>query len=118
MLLISYLCVAIRSQLIRPGSRAEKRLDRTVHTNLVYTVWYKLNAKLAALRTFTLSVVRDRGYVDDSAVQAFLDAGFTKRQILEVILGVSQKVMSNYTKHLANTPVDTAFRKLEWKKAA
>lgn len=76
------------------------------------------NARLEALRTFTLSVVRNRGYVDDSAVQAFLDAGFTRRQILEVILGVSQKVMSNYTNHLANTPVDAPFRKLVWQKAA
>ena len=76
------------------------------------------NACLEALRTFTLSVVRDRGNVDDSAVQAFLDAGFTRRQILEVILGVSQKVMSNYTNHLANTPVDAPFRKLAWQKAA
>ena len=75
------------------------------------------NARLEALRTFTLSVVRDRGNVDDSAVQAFLDAGFTKRQILEVVLGVSQKVMSNYTNHLANTPVDAAFSKFEWQKA-
>ena len=72
------------------------------------------NARLEALRTFTLSVVRNRGYVDDSGVQAFLDAGFSKRQILEVILGVSQKVMSNYTNHLANTPVDAPFRKLVW----
>ena len=76
------------------------------------------NARLEALRTFTLSVVRNRGNVDDSAVQAFLDAGFTKRQILEVILGVSQKVMSNYTNHLANTRVDAPFRKLAWQKAA
>jgi len=76
------------------------------------------NDRLEALRTFTLSVVRDRGYVDDSAVQAFLDAGFTRRQILEVILGVSQKVMSNYTNHLANTPVDEPFRKLVWQKVA
>ena len=76
------------------------------------------NARLEALRTFTLSVVRNRGYVDDSEVQAFLDAGFTKRQILEVILGVSQKVMSNYTNHLANTPVDAPFVKFEWQKAA
>ena len=76
------------------------------------------NARLEALRTFTLNVVRGRGNVDDSAVQAFLDAGFTRRQILEVILGVSQKVMSNYTNHLANTPVDAPFRKLEWQKAA
>jgi len=76
------------------------------------------NAHLEALRTFTLNVVRGRGNVDDEAVQVFLDAGFTKRQILEVILGVSQKVMSNYTNHLANTPIDAPFRKLAWQKAA
>jgi len=74
------------------------------------------NARLEALRTFTLSVVRDRGNVDDHAVQAFLDAGFTRRQILEVILGVSQKVMSNYTNHLANTPVDAPFTKFDWQR--
>ena len=76
------------------------------------------NAHLEALRTFTLNVVRGRGNVDESAVQAFLDAGFTKRQILEVVLGVSQKVMSNYTNHLANTPVDPPFRKFAWQKKA
>jgi len=76
------------------------------------------NARLEALRTFTLSMVRDRGKVDERAVQAFLDAGFTKRQILEVILGISQKAMSNYTNHLAQTPVDAPFRKYEWRKAA
>ncbi|KPB00766.1 carboxymuconolactone decarboxylase family protein [Ahrensia marina] len=73
--------------------------------------------KLEALRDFTLSVVRDRGNVADAKVQAFLDAGYTKRNILEVILGYSQKIMSNYTNHLANTPVDKAFEKFEWHKA-
>ncbi len=76
------------------------------------------NARLEALRTFVLRVTRDRGNVDDAAVQAFLDAGFTKRQILEVILGVPQKVMSNYTNHLANTPVDAVMQKFDWQKAA
>ena len=72
------------------------------------------NARLEALRTFTQSVVRNRGNVDDGAVQTFLDASFNQRQILEVILGVSMKVMSNYTNHLANTPVDSAFTKYAW----
>ena len=76
------------------------------------------NARLEALRTFTLSVVRNRGNVDDDAVQAFLDAGFTRRQILEVILGISQKVMSNYTNHFADTPVDAPFSKFDWKKVS
>lgn len=73
-------------------------------------------AKLEALRDFTLSVVRDRGNVDDAAVQRFVDAGYTKRQILEVVLGVSQKVMSNYTNHLAYTPIDKPFEQFEWRR--
>jgi alkylhydroperoxidase family enzyme len=74
------------------------------------------SAKLEALRDFTLSVVRDRGQVDESAVQRFLDAGYTQRQILEVVLGVSQKVMSNYTNHLAKTPIDKPFEQYEWRR--
>lgn len=75
-------------------------------------------AKLEALRDFTLSVVRERGNVGDKAVQAFLDAGYTQRQVLEVVLGVAQKTMSNYVNHLAETPVDKPFQKFEWHKAA
>lgn len=73
--------------------------------------------KLEALRNFTLSVVRERGNVGDKAVQNFLDAGYTQRQVLEVVLGVAQKTMSNYVNHLAETPVDQPFQKFEWQKA-
>ena len=76
------------------------------------------SARLEALRDFTLAIVRGRGNVDDGTVQAILDAGFTKRQILEVILGVAQKVMSNYTNHLAATPVDKPFQKFDWQKSS
>ena len=73
--------------------------------------------RLEALRAFTVSVVRDRGNVDNDTVQIFLNAGFIRRHILEVILGVSQKVMSNYINHLAKTPVDAPFKKFEWTKS-
>ena len=59
-------------------------------------------------------MVRNRGNVDDSAVQAFFDAGYEKRQLLEVVLVVSQKVMSNYVNHIAETPIDEPFKKFEW----
>jgi alkylhydroperoxidase family enzyme len=75
------------------------------------------NARLEALRTFTLQMVCDRGNVAEADVQAFLDAGFTQRSILDVILGYSQKIMSNYTNHFAQTPVDTVFQKFAWEKA-
>ncbi|CUH88054.1 putative peroxidase-related enzyme [Phaeobacter sp. CECT 5382] len=74
--------------------------------------------RLEALRDFTLKLVRDRGNVDDASIQAFLDAGFTRRNILEVVLGYSQKILSNYTNHLAKTPVDKPFQQFDWRKAA
>jgi len=76
------------------------------------------SAKLEALRSFVLTVVRNNGNVDDSEVEAFYSAGFTKQQVLEVVLGYAQKIMSNYTNHLANTPVDDVFKKFEWHKKA
>ena len=70
--------------------------------------------KLEALRAFTLKVVRQRGVVNDADIDAFLAAGFTKRNILDVILGVSHKVISNYVNHFAQTPVDDAFKSEAW----
>ncbi|MET4805261.1 carboxymuconolactone decarboxylase family protein [Limibacillus sp. MBR-115] len=70
--------------------------------------------KLEALRTFTLQVVRERGHVGQQDVQAFLDAGYTQRHVLDVVLGLAQKVMSNYVNHIANTPTDAAFAAFGW----
>lgn len=75
-------------------------------------------AKLEALRAFTLLVIQNRGFVEDVDTQAFLDAGFTTTNILEVILGAAQKLMSNYTNHFAKTPVDQVFQKFAWERVS
>ena len=74
------------------------------------------DSKLEALRTMTLSVVRNRGNVTQEELNAFYAAGYGEQQVLDIILGMSQKVISNYTNHIANTPVDAAFEKFAWKK--
>jgi len=38
--------------------------------------------------------------------------------VLEVVLGTGLKVISNYTNHIASTPVDAAFAPNAWTKAA
>ncbi len=53
-----------------------------------------------ALAAFAQSVTKKRGRPSEAEVLAFLDAGFTKQQILEVILIVSIKTLSNYINHL------------------
>ena len=70
--------------------------------------------KLQALHAFTHAVVRDRGRVSESDISSFLDAGYTKRHLLEVILGVGMKTLSNYTNHVAETPLDKAFQPFAW----
>lgn len=70
--------------------------------------------KLETLRKFTKAVVTDRGFVSDCHVEHFLKAGWTRADVLAVILGVSLKVISNYTNHVAETPVNEAFQKHAW----
>ncbi|MGB7444583.1 MAG: carboxymuconolactone decarboxylase family protein, partial [Coleofasciculaceae cyanobacterium] len=60
-------------------------------------------SKLEALHQFTQSMVNKRGWVEEGEVEAFLAAGYSKQQVLEVILGIALKTMHNYTNHLAQT---------------
>ena len=70
--------------------------------------------KLEALRLFSKKVVIDRGFVSDTDVDTFLTAGYDRSAVLAVILGVALKVISNYTNHVAETPVNEAFQKHAW----
>lgn len=72
--------------------------------------------RLEVLRTFTLAMLRSRGNVSQAELDAFFAAGYTQQQVLEVILGLAQKVLSNYTNHVAQTPVDAPFQSLAWER--
>lgn len=72
------------------------------------------DAKLEALRDFTLAVVETRGRPTDDQVKAFEDAGYGERAALDVVLIVAQKVMSNYVNSMFDTPTDRAFEKFAW----
>ncbi|MDQ9090390.1 carboxymuconolactone decarboxylase family protein [Pseudoalteromonas haloplanktis] len=67
--------------------------------------------KLEVLRETTLAMTQNRGVISDEQIEKFFAAGYAQQQLLEIVLGLSQKVMSNYTNHLANTPVDEPFKK-------
>lgn len=75
------------------------------------------NSRFEALRVFTEAVVRERGMAGDNAVAAFLAAGFTQAQVLEVVTIVACKTLSNYTNHLTHTPLEgfMADPSLNWK---
>jgi uncharacterized peroxidase-related enzyme len=70
--------------------------------------------RLEALRQLTLAITRTRGLPDQQIVQNFLNAGYNQAQVLEVILGVAMKTLSNYVNHMAQTPLDEAFQPVAW----
>ena len=75
------------------------------------------DAKLEALRTFAGILVEKRGRPSEEEVAAFLSAGYTRAQILEVIVGIAFKTLSNFTNHLADTPIDKQFAPFAWETA-
>ncbi|MFN2309752.1 MAG: carboxymuconolactone decarboxylase family protein [Gammaproteobacteria bacterium] len=76
------------------------------------------NTKLEALRRFTAKLVEMRGWLDQASVQDFLNVGYTRANVLDVILGVGQKTLSNYTNHIVGTELDAVFSSRAWQAPA
>jgi len=70
--------------------------------------------KLEALRSFASDLLERRGHVGDESLQAFLDAGYTKAQALDVLVCLSAKLLSNFTNALAHTDLDPPMRAMAW----
>lgn len=72
------------------------------------------DARLAALAEFTRVVSATRGLPSRAATEAFLAAGYSQRQILEIVLALAVKTLSNYANHLFHTPLDPLFEGHRW----
>lgn len=98
-------CTAVHSAILRNQINAGDKIVDAVRNGDPLP-----DQKLNALVTYVRKTVKSRGFVDESYLQAFLDAGYSKRQVLEVNLIIALKTISNYTNHLAETPLDEAFK--------
>jgi len=74
------------------------------------------DAKLEALKQYTVATVTKRGRVSQEDIDAVLVAGYTQENLLEVITIVSLKVMSNYINYLGQTELDAPFQPNAWEK--
>lgn len=71
----------------------------------------------AALSALAKRLIERRGHLDDAQVQAFLDAGFSREQVLEVILVVAASTITNYVGTLAQPPLEEALQPHAWNAA-
>ena len=64
------------------------------------------DAKLDALARFTRSVAVNRGKVDQAAKDAFFAAGWTTENLVDVIVTIGDKIITNYLHNVTDVPVD------------
>jgi uncharacterized peroxidase-related enzyme len=62
--------------------------------------------KLDALVKLTASIVENKGRAEEASIQAFFDAGYTEANLIDVVIVVGDKTISNYLHNLAGFAID------------
>lgn len=71
--------------------------------------------KLQALSSFTKVLFDTRGVPSRAAVENFIGAGYTEKNILDILLAMSVKTLSNYSNHICQPELDEVFAGRAWK---
>ena len=106
-------CVAAHSVIADTASKVPREVTDAIRSGTPVP-----DPRLAALANLARAIVATRGRPTTRDVEAFLAAGYSERQVLELVLAVSVKTISNYVNHIFGTPVDAPFRSREWKAPA
>ena len=64
------------------------------------------DARLDALAKLVKSIATERGHADPARVQAFFDAGWTPENLVDVIVVIGDKTVTNYLHATTQVPVD------------
>ena len=64
------------------------------------------DTKLNALVKFTASVVENRGRATEESKDAFFEAGYTEANLIDVVIAVGDKTISNYIHNVVDFPID------------
>ncbi|CNE95149.1 carboxymuconolactone decarboxylase family protein [Yersinia nurmii] len=70
--------------------------------------------RLNAIAAFTRAIIRSRGNVSEPEYQAFLQAGYSMENALEVIFGVSLATLANFANNLAQPPLNVELEPYSW----
>jgi len=62
--------------------------------------------KLDALARLAKNITENRGTTDAAVLENFFDAGWTKENLIDAIVLVGDKTISNYINNTAQTPID------------
>jgi AhpD family alkylhydroperoxidase len=64
------------------------------------------DARLDALAKLVKNIASERGHADPARVQAFFDAGWTRENLVDAIVVIGDKTVTNYLHGTTRVPVD------------
>lgn len=97
-------CIAAHSTIAKAFQKVPAEAVTAIR-NGVPTGEEKTDALVALVR----ELVSQRGHAGPETIERFLAAGFTKPQVMELLMGLALKTMSNYLDHINPAPLDAAF---------
>ena len=99
-----HLCVAMHTARLATLG-ADAALVADLHTGAPLG-----DARLEAVRVFTLRVLDTTGGVGEESLNDLLGHGFTRRNALEIVLGIGTYTLSTLANRLTGAPVDEELR--------
>ena len=66
----------------------------------------RFDVKLDALARLARSITINRGHADEALVETFFEAGYTEANLVDVVIVVGDKIISNYIHNLAGFEID------------
>ena len=105
-------CMAAHSTFARKGGADDQLLQTLREGGLPEDRRYKALAKVSR------AVLENKGVIPKELQVEFLQAGYTQKQLLEVLVGVSMAALANYVHHLTDAELDPAFQPLKWSASA
>lgn len=101
-------CMAIHSMVGKMYKLPEEMIE-ALRTNQPLN-----DVKFETFRQFVALLVEKRGWASEEDIETFLAAGYTQKNVLELVVGIGQKTISNYVNHLVHTPLDKVIEDFKW----
>lgn len=93
-------CLAAHTMLGKMNGFTEEQVIEIRHGHASF------DARFDALARLTKGITQSRGHVDQALVEAFFAAGWTKENLVDAIVVIGDKTVSNYLHSTTKIPVD------------
>jgi uncharacterized peroxidase-related enzyme len=98
-------CTAAHSTILVGMMKVDRKITKAIRGR-TSTGDAKKDALIAVVR----ELISERGRISEATQKRFADQGYTSVQLMEILIGIALKTVSNYLDHFNPTELDAAFK--------